>query len=202
MKNTGFTLIELLVVIAILIILISLFLTKLFGIQTNAQKTACAKNIKVLTQTLCLYTSESEGYLRKFTPSTPATTVYGALFKRDGWNDLKNLICPSAENQTLPTSQGYGNPLKLATGAVLDYWIVFSGNLAPTELNTLTVPATNTLIIEKFNSDTDTWDSSCNHKTGGNIGRINGSAEFLMAIPSNKNTSGTTVSIKDESCAK
>ena len=204
MKNTGFTLIELIVVIAIILILISIFLANLFGIQTKALQITCAKNIKVLTQTLCLYTSEYEGYLKKCTQTTSAADIYGYLFRRDGWNDLKNLICPCAENKNLPTSPGgYGTPLKLPDGVTtFDYWIVFSGNLAPTELNTLTVPATNTILIEKFNTETTTWDSTCNHKTGGNIGRLNGSAEFKTVIPSNKNMSGTTFEIKGENCAK
>lgn len=204
MKNKGFTLIELLVVISILVILISLFLTNLSGIQSNTQKTVCAKNIKVLTQTFCLYTSQYEGYLQKCTQTTSAADIYGYLFRRDGWNDLKNLICPSAENQTLPTTpNGYGFPLKLSDGVtVFDYWIVFSGNADPNFINTFTVPATNTLIIEKFNTVTNTWDSTCNHKTGGNIGRLNGSAEYVTVIPSNKNSGGTTVEIKGENCAK
>ena len=125
-------------------------------------------------------------------------------FRRDGWNDLKNLICPCAENQTLPTTpNGYGSPLKLPDGVTnLDYWIVFSGNADPNFINTVTVPATNTIIIEKFNTVTKSWDSTCNHKTGGNIGRLNGSAEYASVIPSNKNSSGTTVEIKYENCAK
>lgn len=203
MKNAGFTLIELLVVIAILVILISILLTNLFGIQTNALKTACAKNVKVLTQTLCLYTSEYEGYFKNCTSSTSAAAIYGNLFKRDGWNDLKNLICPSAENKTLPTSQGYGNPLILPDGiATFDYWLVFSGNSDSIGLNTLTSPSTNTIIIEKFNTVTKVWDSTCNHKTGGNIGRLNGSAEFETVIPSNKDKSGATKEITDGDCAK
>ena len=204
MKIKGFTLIELLVVISILVILISLFLTNLSRIQSNAQKTVCAKNIKVLTQTLCLYTSEYEGYLKNCTQTTSAADIYGYLFRRDGWNDLKNLICPCAENQTLPTTpNGYGSPLKLPDGiTTLDYWIVFSGNTDPNFINTVTVPATNTIIIEKFNTVTKSWDSTCNHKTGGNIGRLNGSAEYAAVIPSNKNSSGTTVEIKYENCAK
>ncbi len=204
MKIKGFTLIEVLVVISILVILISLFLKNLSGIQTNALKTVCAKNIKVLTQNLCLYTSQYEGYLKNCTQTTPASDIYGYLFRRDGWNDLKNLICPCAENQTLPTTpNGYGSPLKLPEGVTLsDYWIVFSGNADPKFINTFTVPATNTLIIEKFNTVTNTWDSTCNHKTGGNIGRLNGSAEYATVIPFNKSLTGTKVEIKGENCAK
>ena len=203
MKIYGFTLIEILVVIAILTILISIFISNLLEIQTSAQKTACAKNIKVLTQALCLYASEYEGYLKNINSSTSASEIYGAMFKRDGWNDLKNLLCPSSDNKTLPTSQGYGNPLKLPDGiTVFDYWIVLTGNLDSKGINTLAAPATNTILIEKFNEDTDKWDSSCYHKTGGNIGRLNGSCEFLTTIPSNKTSGGTTHTITNGDCAK
>jgi hypothetical protein len=153
--------------------------------------TSCVRNIKGLTQAICVYTSTSGGYFENFDWNDPAENLYGALFEGDGWNDLGNLVCPAASEHVPPDPQGFGNPLDMTpANATIDYWIVFTGNMPNEsqagsphyrEINTVMSPGSNVLVIESFDSGTQQWTTA--HQDGGSTGYLNGSASFEDSVP-------------------
>ncbi|MBN2145475.1 MAG: type II secretion system protein [Candidatus Aureabacteria bacterium] len=196
-NSKGFTMIELLVVMGIILVLAGMLIPKIIRSKESTSRTLCVHNIKNLTQALCLYTSMSEGFLKKASIGQKAHEVYGALFQKNGWNDLQNLVCPSHHSAVPPKPAGYGKPLN-RTDAAIDYWIVFPGNTFNrventstfSEINTLSAPGENTLVIESFTVD-GTWSQSDFHHEGGTIGHVNGRAEFVNSFPANEMDDGS-----------
>jgi len=202
-QEQAFTLIELLVVMLILMILSALIIPKITKIREKSLRASCSSNIKSLTQALAFYSSETEGYIRGFDNSNSALDIFGAIFQKNGWNDLNTLVCPKNKNYNHPLSNGYGNPLLLAAdgSTTYDYWIVFTGNSenAQNELDTMSSPGTNILVVEKF-SGSSNWTLNDIHKGGGSIGRINGQAEFVESLPFNSKNNSDIAIVKSD-CA-
>jgi len=200
-QQKAFTLIEVLVVMLIIMILSALIIPKITEVKEKALRTSCSLNVKSLTQALSLYSSDTEGYIRCFDHSDGALDIFGAIFQKDGWNDLSNLICPKNDGFNPPLPNGYGNPLVLAAdgSTTYDYWVVFTGNSdnVNNELNTLSSPGTNVLVVEKFSGVSNRTLSDI-HQGGGTIGRINGQAEFVESLPLNlKDDSDTLITKAD-----
>jgi len=200
-KKYAFTLIELLVVMLILMILLALIIPKITQIKEKSLRASCSLNVKSLSQALALYSSEDEGFIRGLNKSKSALDIFGAIFQKNGWNDLNTLVCPKNKNYNHPLPNGYGNPLLLAAdgSTTYDYWIVFTGNNENSnyELDTMSSPGTNVLVVEEF-SGTSNWTLNDIHKGGGSIGRINGQAEFVESLPLNlKNNSDTFITKGD-----
>lgn len=62
-KNSGFTLIELLVVVAIVVILIAILMPSLARSRAQAQKVACASNLRQIGVALFMYANENQNVL-------------------------------------------------------------------------------------------------------------------------------------------
>jgi prepilin-type N-terminal cleavage/methylation domain-containing protein len=211
MKTTsyGFTLIEILAVLVVICILAAMLIPNLARVKEKSVRTICVHNVKNLTQALCLYTSLTEGFLQKADKGSNANQIYGALFQKNGWSDLQNLVCPSHAAAVPPVAAGYGNPLNRdGAGAVIDYWVVFAGNTSnrldngtsSTEINTISAPGENVLIIECFSVD-GTWSQADFHHEGGTVGHVNGRAEFVTQFPVNEKENGSTAAITKAECS-
>lgn len=190
--KAAFTIIELIVVMLIVIILASILFPLFQNIRQKALKNSCLSNVKNLTQSVILYTTDTEGFLDNLPYSSVSASVekiYGAIYQKDIWTSIDELKCPCSSSD-LPTANGYGKPLILNAGSTINYHIVFSGNEIRNSkgnlvLNTILSPGQNILIIEDF--DSSVWETSTRHAAGGSCGRINGSADFLLQYPKNKN---------------
>jgi prepilin-type processing-associated H-X9-DG protein len=94
-RATAFTLVELLVVIGIIAVLVSMLLPSLARARENANRTACASNVRQFCQALLMYANENRGwffepgnaksYRQITTPAMPQTGPWdqsGETFKR------------------------------------------------------------------------------------------------------------------------
>jgi len=89
-RRNGFTLIELLVVIAIIAILAGMLLPALARAKEAGKKIKCLNNIRTLGLSLKMYVDEYNG---QYPPRTRQNRWPTLL--RDGYKDLKVLVCPS-----------------------------------------------------------------------------------------------------------
>lgn len=203
-SKNAFTLIEILFVLFLLGILLALIVPKISPLKEKAIRIACAKNIQSLTQAVLLYTSTHEGVFPRLTKNDSADEFFGVIFQKEGWNNLKQLVCPANESGVPPEPNGYGFPLNAADRSI-DYWIVFSGNTGSTSnLHPLESRGDNILIIEAFSepgTPPAAWTLGNHHQVGGNVGRLNGRVEFLTSIPVNLNDSGGSEAISISECS-
>ena len=94
-EREAFTLIELLVVIAIIAMLAGMLLPALARAKEEGRRIACVNNIRQLGLSLRMYADDNEGLFPVRSTGKPPRWP-GAL--RDGYKDLRLLVCPSDTN--------------------------------------------------------------------------------------------------------
>lgn len=199
-NRKAFTLIEIIVVISIILILLSFLIQGYSSSKNRAYKVACMQNVKVLTQSLALYSGSYKGILPGWEVGDSVRELFGQMYQKDGFNNLKSLVCPENSDGVPPTPKGYGQAFD--TDGDIDYWIVFAGNEIGGNLNVMESYGSNVLIIEGFTGAA--WTNEDNHKTGGSVGYVSGKAEFLLSnnFPKNKDNKSNAVTITHSNCAK
>ena len=111
MKRRAFTLVEMLVVAAIILVLAALLIPSLGRAVEMAHRTACQANIRGLTQTFNMYTSEWNSLVPYYTSSVVPNggANQWTIPLSSGTVGDKVRQCPDASK---------GNPILYATGTV------------------------------------------------------------------------------------
>jgi prepilin-type N-terminal cleavage/methylation domain-containing protein len=76
-KHSGFTLVELLVVIGIIAVLIAILLPALARARAQAQRVACATQMRELVHAAIMYSNDNKGYLPEFRDYNKDVTLTG-----------------------------------------------------------------------------------------------------------------------------